>query len=144
MDSHVLPPTAMFRGPPTTAILTRTDLTPNQTMSLARLVKDNSITGLNASSLPSSQFMGDNSARDELAIHLTSVATIMQAWVSMTKTKVVTGTYVFIWQGWAPATVINYLEAFAEDVGCTAREYMTRDTITEVDAQHIATYNMTV
>ena len=117
MNEHVMPPSAMFRGPPTAAMLTRTDLMPVQAASLARLVKDNSITGLDTASLPSSQFMGDNSARDELAIHLTAVATIMHSWVSMTRNKLITGTYVFIWQGWSPATVIGYFEAFAEDVG---------------------------
>ena len=61
MNDHVMPPSAMFRGPPTASILTRTDLMPDQTMSLARRVKNSSITGPDAASLPSSQFMGDNS-----------------------------------------------------------------------------------
>ena len=126
MNEHVMPPSAMFRGPPSAAILTRTDLTPAQTISLARLVSDNSITGLDTASLPSSQFVGDTSARDELAIHLTAVATILHLCVSMTRNKLITGTYVFIWQGWSPAMLIGYLEAFAEEVGYTAREYMTR------------------
>jgi hypothetical protein len=144
INVHVIPHSVMFRGPPSAAILTRTDLTSAQTTSLVRLVSDISMTGLDITSLLTSRFVGDNSARDELAIHLTTVAATMHSWVSMTKNTLITGTYVFIWQGWSPATVIGYLEAFAKDMGYTAREYMTRETITGDDAQQIAHYNLTI
>ena len=112
-------------------------MTDAQTSTLLGLVSDISLNGFDHASLPSSKFVGDNSARDELAINLTTVATVVCSWVEMAKNTLSTGDYIYIWPGWTPSTVLGYLEAFSLDVNYTARQFMDRDTITVCPVQQI-------
>ena len=52
----------MFRGPSTLRSVSRSNLTDAQTSALLELVSDISLNGFDHASLPSSKFVGDNSA----------------------------------------------------------------------------------
>ena len=135
INTHVMPSLAMFRGPPIIHSVSRSNLTASQT--LVELISDIRMSGFDNAPLPSSTFVGDNSAPNELALNLTTVATTMHQWMSMAKSTVSTGTYVYICPGWTPAAVIGYLDAFALVVCYTAREYVAMATTTEDHAHEI-------
>ena len=99
INTHVMPPPSMFRGPASKNSVSRSNLTDTQTSTLLELVSTISLNRFDNASLPSTKFVGDNSARDELAINLKPVSTVIRQWTKMARNTLSTGTYVYIWPG---------------------------------------------